>query len=560
MNRNLIRGAAFTAALGLSACDLGVQNPNQPETERVLASPTDIESLLGNYYKRWHEGLYRTTGNVWGMAAVQSFENYSSLSNNCMGQRVGIPRAANDNTIGNVCEAENKRVYFVESEVARVASTILTRMDAEGFTLGSPAQDARARAFAEFLRGLSLGYLALFYDSAAVVSVGMTTEDPGELTGYKAVMDSALVALQNSITHATATASGSGGFPLPGTWIPSTTSFTSAEFVKLVRSYRARLAANVARTPEERAAPPGGWAAIIADAQAGITADHDNITNTTTGPFASWVDQWYSYGTWHQMSPFVIGMADVSGAYAAWIALPLDQRGSTGGFTMVTPDLRFPQGATRAAQQADFTVASCDAAATVCKRYFVNRPAGNDQFSGFGFGWSNYDHARWTSWRLKGDAGSARNGKFPFFTNAELDLLEAEGHFRTGNYAAAAALINNTRVPAGLPAITAFDATSPVPGGQECVPKVPVGPNFNVVACGNMMEALKYEKRIETAYTHFAGWFLDMRGWGDLPAGTGVHYAVPYQDLQSRQRPASAIYSTGGGNNPGSAAKGTYGW
>ena len=560
MIRDLIRGAAIAAALGLSACDLGVENPNQPETERVLASPSDIESLLGNYYKRWHEGLYRGTGNVWGMAAVQSFEDYSSLSNNCMGQRVGIPRAANDNTIGNVCEAENKRVYFVESEVARVASTILTRMEAPGFTLGSPAQDARAKAFAEFLRGVSHGYLALFYDSAAVVSVGMSTEDPGELVGYKEVMDSALAALQKSIEHATTAPSGSGGFPLPSTWIPSTTSFTAPEFIRLVRSYRARLAANVARTPEERAAPPGGWAAIIADAQAGITADHDNITNTTTGPFASWVAQWYSYGTWHQMSPFVIGMADVSGSYAAWIALPLDQRGSTGGFTMVTPDLRFPQGATRAAQQSDFTIASCDAAATVCKRYFVNRPAGSDQFSGFGFGWSNYDHARWTSWRLKGDAGTAQNGKFPFFTKAENDLLEAEGHIRNANFAAAAALINKTRVPNGLPAITALDATSPVPGGQDCVPKVPVGPNFNVVACGNMMEAMKYEKRIETAYTHFAGWFLDMRGWGDLPEGTGVHFAVPYQDLQSRGRPTSAIYSTGGGNNPGSAARGTYGW
>ena len=559
MIRPLIRFAAIIAAIGLSACDLDVQNPNQPETERVLGSPSDIESLLGNYYKRWHEGLYRTTGNVWGMLAVQSFEDYSSLSNNCMGQRVGIPRAANDNTIGNVCEGENKRVYFIESEVARVASTILTRMEADGFSLGSSAQDARARAFGHFLRGVSMGYLALFYDSAAVISVGMSTEDPGELAPYMEVMDSAMAALQLAIDNATMTVSGSGGFPLPATWIPSSTSFTSAEFVRLVRSYRARLRANVARTVAERNAV--NWALVIADAQAGITADHDNITSTTTGPFASWVDQWYSYGTWHQMSPFVIGMADVSGAYAAWVALPLDQRGASGGFTMVTPDQRFPQGATRAAQQADFTIASCDAAATVCKRYFVNRPSGSDNFSGFGFGWSNYDHARWTSWQKKGDAGSARNGKFPFFTKAELDLLEAEGQYRTANYAAAAALVNKTRVAkGGLPAITAFDATSQVPGGQDCVPKVPVGPNFNTIACGNLFEALKYEKRIETAYTHFAGWFLDMRGWGDLPQGTGLHFAVPYQDLQSRGRPTSAIYSTGGGNNPASAPRGTYGW
>jgi hypothetical protein len=75
-----------------------------------------------------------------------------------------------------------------------------------------------------------------------------------------------------------------------------------------------------------------------------------------------------------------------------------------------------------------------------------------------------------------------------------------------------------------------------------------------------MMEAMKYEKRIETAFTHFAAWFLDMRGWGDLPQGTGLYWAVPYQDLQARGRPVSAIYSTGGGVNPGSAVRGTYGW
>jgi hypothetical protein len=114
-----------------------------------------------------------------------------------------------------------------------------------------------------------------------------------------------------------------------------------------------------------------------------------------------------------------------------------------------------------------------------------------------------------------------------------------------------------------LPAITAFDATSPVPGGASCVPKVPVGPSYNTIACGNMLEAMKWEKRIETAYTHFAPWFLDGRGWGDLAAGTPLFWPVPYQDLQARGALPSAIYSTGDGvgTAPNSAAvKGTYGW
>jgi hypothetical protein len=65
---------ALAGALALGACDLEVQNPNNPETARVLATPPDLESFVGATYLRWHEGVYRNLGNVWGMASVQLFE------------------------------------------------------------------------------------------------------------------------------------------------------------------------------------------------------------------------------------------------------------------------------------------------------------------------------------------------------------------------------------------------------------------------------------------------------------------------------------------------------
>lgn len=560
MMRNFIRFAALAGLVGLGACknELVVQNATQPDKGRVLASPKDVESTMASYYLRWHTAMYGALSNQWGMMNVQSFEDYSSLSNNCMGQRVGIPRAPNDNSIGNGCGAEQLRVYQIENEVQRVASTLLAQATSTGFTLGSQAQDLRLQAFGQFLRGLSLGYLALVYDSSAIITPETAIEDAGDLKGYQDVMAASLDALKKAEDLAATPATGGGGFPLPASWIPSSTNMTAAEFIKLCHTYSARFRADVARTPAERAAVD--WNAVIADAQAGITADHDNITNTTSGPFDVWLDQFYAYSTWHQMTPFVIGMADTSGSYAAWIAQPLAARGSDGTFHMITPDLRFPQGATRTDQQADFALTQCTAASTPCKRYFVNRPAGGDATGGNTWGASEYDHARFYSWDKSGD-GSARNGKLVFFTKAELDMLQAEGDIRTGKFAEAAALINKTRTKNGLPAITAFDATSPVPGGDRgCVPKVPVGPNFNTLACGNMMEAMKYEKRMEEAYTHFGAWFLDERGWGDLPEGTGTEWAVPYQDLLARGRTGTAIYSLGGGLNPASAAKGTYGW
>jgi hypothetical protein len=570
MIRTWIRYAALAGVIGLGACgekSLNVTNPNAPETRRVLATPADVEGLAATYYKRWHTGMYGSTSNVGLISMVQSFENYATLSNNCMAQRYSIPRPANDNTVGNGCAAEQLRVYSIESEVEHVASSIIAQING-GLNLGSPAQNSRTVAFGQFERGLALGYLALIYDSAAVITPAMLTangSDPGVLVGYNDVMIAALDALQSSIDAAT---TGTASFPLPATWIPSTTTFSTAEFIKLVKSYRARFRAGVARTPAERAAVD--WPSVIADAQGGITADHDNITSNTNGPFNSIVGILYSYNTWHQMTPFVIGMADTSGAYATWISQPLGTRGSAGPMTIATPDRRFPQGPDRPTQQADFKLSDCQAAATVCKRYFQNRPTAKDAAPATPWGASNYDHARFQSWYTAGDGGVGGNGRFVFFTLAELNMLQAEGLIRTSSFAAAAALINQTRVKNNLPAITAFDATTPVPGGtagapvaggSQCVPRVPTqaaaqGSGSGTV-CGNMMEAMKYEKRIEEAYTHFAAWFIDMRGWGDLPEGTGIDWAVPFTDLQVRLHPN---YSTGGGLPGSSAAHGTYGW
>ena len=559
MNRLSLRCAVLAlTALTLVACDnnLEVTNPNNPDGKTLLGRPADAEALMSAYYKRWHEGLYRTTGNFEGMANVMSFQNFSDLANDCQNQRLPFSGAINNNSIGNTCEGQQKRVYQIEAEVNRVASALLKQMD-EGMTLGSPGRDARYRAFGEFLRGVSLGYLALFYDSAAVVSSGTDNQDAGELLSYKAVMDSAIAALGRALDQ-----TNTAGFQsLDAAWIPAPTSFSAADFARIIRSYRARFAANVARTPAERAA--ANWDAIIADAQNGITADHVNTTNSTNGPFRTWVNQYESFALWHQMPPWIFGMGDVSGSYATWIATPTSAKGAGNqAFFMVTPDLRFPQGSTRAEQQADFPITSCENASQTCKRYFANR-IGNDQFNSLGWGWSNYDFVRFHSWKNKGDGSGATNGPIVFFTKAENDMLQAEGLIRKGSFAAAATLINVTRTKNGLPAITDLNGTAPVPGGANCVPKIPVGPTFTTISCGNMLEAMKWEKRIETAYTHFAAWYLDSRGWGDLAAGTPLFWAVPYQDLQSRGYATSAIYGAGDGvgTAPGSAAvKGTYGW
>ena len=120
---------------------------------------------------------------------------------------------------------------------------------------------------------------------------------------------------------------------------------------------------------------------------------------------------------------------------------------------------------------------------------------------------------------------------------AEVDLLAAEAYMRLGDFANAAAKINVTRTGNGkLPALpTTMTATSQVPGGVSCVPRVPdPAANYQSTKCGTLFEALKWEKRMELAFMQYGAWYFDSRGWGDLALGTALEWPLPYQELQTR--------------------------
>jgi hypothetical protein len=180
-------------------------------------------------------------------------------------------------------------------------------------------------------------------------------------------------------------------------------------------------------------------------------------------------------------------------------------------------------------------------------QYLRNRPAGED-VANTGWNTSFYDHNRWRALR-----NANRVGEWVGFSKVENDMNAAEGHIRLGNIPAARTLINTSRARVSLPALTVTTATDRI-SGSDCVPRVPVAPTFTVTACGTIMDALKWEKRMETAYASWGSWFFDGRGWGDLPEGTAVHWPVPWQELAARELP---IYTYGGVGNPGSAAPST---
>jgi hypothetical protein len=552
MKTNFIRAtSAAVCAVLLAACTQGnvlnVKDLNNPDVARAYSTPAGVESIIGSLYQQFNNGWNSNpaAGNVQPAAGYMSFEGFSTLANFCGNSRDAVPPNPIINDRGNQCDAENLYDFSNFQKLARNAANLVLAMDAitaGGGTTGTTAEDIRDRAFAQFIVGISLGYTSIVYDSGAIITnkVGSSVIPP--LSGYQAVMTAALAQIDSAIATG-GSAAATAAYPLPAAWINSN-GLSQAQFVALMRSWKARLRAGVARTPAERAAV--NWASVIADAQAGITSD---LVITVGGGWNCGFNCSTIFSTgYHEMPLMIFGMADTSGTYAQYISQPIGSRDGS-QLLIQTPDLRYPQGATRALQNADTPITGTTFTAN---RYYSNRVSSLD-VAGPGYGSSMYDHRRWLA--IFRNTGVGQMVQFP---KAEVDMLQAEGLIYAGNFAAAGALIDASRTKHGLPSIGAITSLSQqVAGGSACVPRVPQPPAFTTVACGNILEAMKYEKRNETAYATYVAWFQDGRGWGDMLAGMPVMWPVPNEEMDSRQE---GFYNMGGIGGAGSAAKGTYGF
>lgn len=545
MRKHVLIGGG--ALLALSACSgdaLDIANTNNPDVARAYATPAGVEGIVAGLGPQLNNPM-RATESVNTQAKVLSGESYASVANFGMAVRAQIPRSAISNELGNDNQVGNLANFNSFSRVARTAANAIAAVDrlvAAQSTLGSAAQNARAKAFGFYILGQAMGNLALAYDSAAIITPAVPADEIPPLSSSAQVATAALSMLDSAIAIANSAAAttGSNGWPLPSTWLNGQ-SPDRAQFIRLARSYKARYRAGVARSVAGRAAVD--WPAVIADATNGITADWTVNVGAGSGWSAAYdLTQMYVVGGWHSMPYFYYGMADVSGGYDSWLATGRDARRA---FLVVTPDKRWPQGTTRAAQQADTPNNTLPAG-----KYVRNRPTGDDvPLVGPGESW--YDHRRYGAQNL-----ASNSGPYVEMSATEIDMLAAEGYLRTGNIPAAAALIDKSRVRSGLSSVAGVTSlTAPISTDlATCVPRVPQAPNFTTTACGTIFEAMKYEKRMETAYTGYMIWFTDNRGWGDMVEGTALEWPAPYQEMQARAS-TSPFYS-----NKNRAARGTYGF
>lgn len=513
---------------GTTACaDLDVVNLNDPDAARSLSTPGDVVSLIGGSYNNWFYGNYAFQG-AGLMISNAAFQHNAPWANAGMELYGRIPRVRFVNSISNGDYAYATRSWFYSYRAIAAVADGLKALDNPDIQAGLSAEEiASAKAFGKFVQGISHATVAVLFEEGFVVDETTDLTQAQEPIGYMELMAKAL-----SYFDEAATLGSGAAWSLPDSWM--TVPLTGPQLARVARSLKARYGAAVARTPAERAAL--NWTAIMADVDAGITSDFMMVWNWDTGWYNDFVD-YGSYFGWSQMAYFMYGMADQSGNYQTWNAASMANKSHTIGGTeilIVTPDNRFPQGSTVAAQR------------LATGRYFRVNGA-----SEAGSTWARPDRGTWRwSWYKHTRNEDYGYGEFnqPEIRLSEMRLLKAEGLYRANQRAQAAQIINETRVAAGLNATDANGLNT------SCVPKLPNG------TCGDLWEMLKWEKRIENTFKGPMGnmWFFDGRGWGDLWKDTWLHLAIPCAEAQVLQLLPCKEY--GGPGGEGGAALSTYKW
>lgn len=538
-------------------------NPNQPNRERALANPSDVESLIGDsffqYWSGWHlwnptMGLTNAANEFRGgfpfpvkriLGRVPRVEWNNSPSFDGSGHTAG-PWGSMYGAIS----AANDGISALEQARENNDQEFLAQID-----------DKRAEAFGKFVQGISHANIAAMFDRGFVVTEDTTfQQEAPALVRYPTVMSRAMDMFDEAIKIAQ-----NNSFQLPSTWINGNP-MTSDQFVRFVRAVKARKMTQVARTPEERAHDgsenpmtndaPGliNWNKVIEltkpanGIQENFVVQLDGLGGNKWGMFNMWIMG--QSDSWGRISYYTLGpagnkSADEGMSFSEWLQEPTTRSSERPQYTIHTQDRRI-------------VGEPADSVAGTPEQWEVS---GTDYMNlGAGFA-SDYAGVRLTNGVVQPDiltnddvgpnTGSNMVGPLPWILKAEVDMMRAEGLLRTGGSRTVVQnLINKTREERGkLPPAT---SSNPI-GTWEDPPKNGYPSNgYSEVSLWSMM---KYEKTIEQYATAAGLSYFDKRGWEDLVAGTPLQFPIPGGELVTLQMDQ---YTFGG--NPGDTYSADPGW
>ena len=501
--------------------DLSVENPNNPDRTRALAEPNDVEALVSNLFSEYWNATQGCNGSP--MLSTMADQHSCSWANWGMRDMSSEPRIAWDNSSSYSRRASTEGPWFDNyTGISNAIDGLRAVEENEQAFIDAGIDVNRLRAFAKFNMGLMHGHLALFFDKAFVVDETVDLEAVAlgsvELPAqpYNEVMQRAIGFLDEAIAIAQA-----NSFTIAASddWIFGL-DVDNQRLIRLANSYAARFMAQVARTPEERAAVD--WNEVMRRIDAGIVEDFAPIGDDNGDrewDCLKWVG---SEGTtWSRADYRTIGPADESvcdpndgkiNCFQEWLDTPLQDRLV---FDVHTSDRRI--------------VGSADDPTVDGKDFQYQGDNGP-----FPPARGTYHYASHNPFRYKYYRDNGSNGPMPVMLKAEMDLLKAEALLRTGGSTQMVAdLINNTRVPRGE--LNPAQATDAV--GSPDDPQ-------NHRDGASLWAKLKHEKRIETFLTAAGLAFFDDRGWGDLVDNTPYHFPIPGKELETL---ALQTYTFGGG-------------
>ena len=578
MNRQL-KGVAAGAfmALATTACyDLTVRTTFDELTrDAVLADPVLIETVLaGTGINLW--AAMQNHGRPWAALEVMGERTTSATDVNLIWQTGQEPRRQMENQVGVLAINATPWAVFYEanSSAAEMQRHIRDNQVRIIDPLTNNDQTPRALAWAKFVQGASHGYLSILFDRAAIVNmdVDLSQVPTLPLVEYTEVRDSALKWLNEAAVLAE-----TNTFVYPYTnalWFWNIT-IPNNTFAQIVHTIIARVMVYSARTVAERDAVAWGDedtpGTVLYHLARGISNDFgpggDGSSPNTLLTYEYKAMTFAPPRTGGnccggrqlrnatRIDMRLLGPADTvfvdtdndaipdKSKYQVWLEKVGTQEGrdTTVGFRIESPDARI--GNDESVDTEDprtdipiyFRFTSLDLSG--------NAPGAGTPIQpperGLYYSISPYYSSSMLDEPDGTDGGRNTTGELADIPDIglrviELDMLKAEAFYRTNRRQEAVDIINVTRMDHGsLPAV---DLNGP-PSEPGCVPKRYDG------TCGDLWDALMYEKRIETFGAHGLIPWADGRGWGCLLAGTVTEFPIPARQLDLMGEP---MYTFGG--------------
>ena len=559
--RGLAAGALI--ALATSGCyDLSVATTDDALTrDAVINDPTLIDRVIAGVGINLWAGIANASSPHLPLAVLGE-ELTSSSNDNFMWAIGQEPRPAIDNQVGTNSLSRDAWSNLYE---ANAAATEMQRVIREtGIRIVDPQtgfdNTQRDLAWGKFVQGASHGYLSMLFDKAAIVTDTVDLSEVPDLpfAPYTEVRDSALKWLDQAATMAE-----NNVFSFPFTdalWFWNL-SLSNGEFAQVIHSIAARVMVYSARTPADRAALD--WERVLYHAERSINFDFGpGGDGSRPNPLLTWGYKIYAFNPpaaangvtqpgAARVDLRLLGPADTvviatgpdagKTQYQVWLE-KVDKAGrdTVVPFSVFSPDRRIGRPGQNPTQTGTDPF-------PIFFRHTTTAPPPLEQPPERGpYYVSNYYSISRSKAGLN-TTGNMEDIRDISITVAEMDLIRAEALINLGRAAEALPFINKTRVTdGGLPAVTtAGPPQSTAAEIASCVPRRFDG------TCGNLMEALMYEKRIATFGSHGITPYADLRGWGCLLEGTPTDLPIPARQLDLLGR---EIYTFGGQpGQPGSA-------